>query len=94
MKNQLIFDHEKLDVYQLELEFIRCAIALLPEVRSAARPHREVCNQHRARRAPETGRGAVTTVVLVPPSRPRPRSFAEISRTTDEDENEEETGLR
>jgi hypothetical protein len=36
MKDQPIFDHEKFDVYQLELEFIAWATALLPKVRSAA----------------------------------------------------------
>jgi len=41
-----IFDHEKLDVYQIELLFITWAEALLTEVRSAAPGfHREVCDQ-------------------------------------------------
>src|SRR4029077_1374894 len=41
-----IFDHEKLDVYQVELLFIAWVAALLTEVRSAAPGfHREVCYQ-------------------------------------------------
>jgi four helix bundle protein len=46
MKEELIFDHEKLDVYQIELLFIAWAAALLIEVRNAALGfHREVCDQ-------------------------------------------------
>jgi len=41
-----IFDHEKLDVYQIELLFIAWVAALLTELRSAAPGfHREVCDQ-------------------------------------------------
>jgi uncharacterized protein (DUF58 family) len=35
MKNQLIFDHEKLDVYQLELSFVAWAADLLKEIKAA-----------------------------------------------------------
>ena len=41
-----VIDHEKLDVYQVELLFIAWVAALLTEVRSAAPGfHREVCDQ-------------------------------------------------
>ena len=41
-----IFDHEKLDVYQIELLFIAWVAALLTEIRTAAPGfHREVCDQ-------------------------------------------------
>src|SRR6266850_925657 len=41
-----IFDHKKLDVYQIELLFVAWVAALLTEVRSAAPGfHREVCDQ-------------------------------------------------
>ena len=36
MNEETIFDHEKLDVYQIELLFIAWVAALLIEVRSAA----------------------------------------------------------
>ena len=44
--HQTWFDHEKLDVYQLELEFLTWVSPLLREVRNAAEGyHREVCDQ-------------------------------------------------
>lgn len=46
MKEGPIFDHEKLDVYQVELLFIAWVAVLLTEVRHAALGfHREVCDQ-------------------------------------------------
>ena len=46
MNEEPIFDHEKLDVYQIELLFVAWVAALLTEVRSAAPGfHREVCDQ-------------------------------------------------
>ena len=46
MSDQLIFDHEKLDVYQIELAFIAWVSPLLSETRSAAQGfYREVCDQ-------------------------------------------------
>jgi four helix bundle protein len=46
LKDQPAFDHEKLDVYQLELALIAWATTLLTEVRSDAQAfHREVCDQ-------------------------------------------------
>jgi four helix bundle protein len=46
MKEEPIFDHEKLDVYQVELFFIAWVTTLLHEVRDAAEGfHREVCDQ-------------------------------------------------
>ena len=46
MNEETIFDHEKLDVYQIELLFVAWVAALLAEVRSAAPGfHREVCDQ-------------------------------------------------
>src|SRR5438309_1773339 len=46
MNAEPIFDHEKLDVYQIELLFVAWVAALLTEVRSAAPGfHREVCDQ-------------------------------------------------
>jgi four helix bundle protein len=40
------FDHEKLDAYQVELQFVAWATALLTEVKSAAPGfHREICDQ-------------------------------------------------
>ncbi|MEJ1972504.1 MAG: four helix bundle protein [Lacunisphaera sp.] len=46
MPNQPMFDHEKLDVYQLELGFVAWVTALLTEVKQAAQGlHREVCDQ-------------------------------------------------
>ena len=46
MKEELIFDHEKLDLYQIELLFIAWATALRTEVRNAALGfHREACDQ-------------------------------------------------
>ena len=36
MNEETIFDHEKLDVYQIELLFIAWVAALLTELRSAA----------------------------------------------------------
>jgi hypothetical protein len=39
------FDHEKLDVYQLELEFVAWVTTLIEEVKaSAGSKVREVCN--------------------------------------------------
>jgi four helix bundle protein len=44
--SERIFDHEKLDVYQVELLFIAWAAVLLVEVRNAARGfHREISDQ-------------------------------------------------
>lgn len=41
-----LFDHEKLDVYQVELLFITWVTRLLSEIRSSATAfHREVCDQ-------------------------------------------------
>jgi four helix bundle protein len=46
MNEKPIFDHEKLDVYQIELSFIGWVAVLLAEVRNAALGfHREVCDQ-------------------------------------------------
>lgn len=46
MKAQSIFDHEKLDVYQIELAFVGWVTPLLHEVKTAAGGfHREVCDQ-------------------------------------------------
>jgi four helix bundle protein len=46
VSDQPTFDHEKLDVYQVELAFIGWATTLLTEVRNAACGfHREVCDQ-------------------------------------------------
>ena len=46
MSDQLIFDHEKLDVYQIELAFIAWVSPLLSETCSAAQGfYREVCDQ-------------------------------------------------
>ena len=46
MNEEPIFDHEKFDVYQIELLFIAWVATLLTEVRSAAPGfHREVCDQ-------------------------------------------------
>lgn len=46
MKENLMFDHEKLDVYQLELQFIAWVTVLLEEVtQSAVGKTREVCDQ-------------------------------------------------
>jgi four helix bundle protein len=40
------FDHEKLEVYQLELSFVAWVTAILQEAKTAAPGlHREVCNQ-------------------------------------------------
>ena len=45
MNEEPTFDHEKLDVYQIELLFVAWVAALLTEVRSAAPGfHREVCD--------------------------------------------------
>jgi four helix bundle protein len=35
-----LFDHEKLDVYQLELEFLRWASVLIDDISKSAREHR------------------------------------------------------
>ena len=44
MNEEPTFDHEKLDVYQIELLFVAWVAALLTEVRSPAPGfHREVC---------------------------------------------------
>ena len=44
--SELIFDHEKLDVYQVELLFIAWVAVLLVEVRTAAQGfYREICDQ-------------------------------------------------
>jgi four helix bundle protein len=46
MSDQPIFDHEKLDVYQVELAFIAWVSPLLIETRTAAQGfYREVCDQ-------------------------------------------------
>ena len=46
MKDQPIFDHERLDVYKVELEFVAWATILLKEVKqSADSAYREVCDQ-------------------------------------------------
>jgi four helix bundle protein len=46
MRDEPIFDHEKLDVYQIELLFIAWVATLLTEVRHAAQGfHREVSDQ-------------------------------------------------
>ena len=46
MKDEPIFDHEKLDVYQLELSFIAWVTTLLSEVKDAGADfRREVCDQ-------------------------------------------------
>ena len=46
MSDQLMFDHEKLDVYQIELAFIAWVSPLLSETRSAVQGfYREVCDQ-------------------------------------------------
>ena len=46
MNEEPIFDHEKLDLYQIELLFVARVAALLTEVRNAALGfHREVCDQ-------------------------------------------------
>ena len=46
MKDEPIFDHEKLDVYQLELSFIVWAATVLSEVKNAGADfRREVCDQ-------------------------------------------------
>ena len=46
MNEEPTFDHEKLDVYQIESLFVAWVAALLTEVRSAAPGfHREVCDQ-------------------------------------------------
>ena len=44
--SQAIFDHEKLDVYQLELSFVAWVTGLLDEVRNSGTGfYREVCDQ-------------------------------------------------
>jgi four helix bundle protein len=46
MSEQPSFDHEKLDVYQVELLFIAWVTVLLVEVRNAAQGfYREICDQ-------------------------------------------------
>lgn len=46
MNDRPSFDHEKLDVYQVELSFVAWATALLNEIRTHAKGfHREVCEQ-------------------------------------------------
>ena len=46
MNDQPIFDHEKLDVYQVELSFIAWSSVLLSEIRAAREGlYREVCDQ-------------------------------------------------
>src|SRR5882724_3539190 len=46
MNDQPIFDHEKLDVYQVELSFIGWSSVLLSEIRAAREGlYREVCDQ-------------------------------------------------
>jgi four helix bundle protein len=46
MNDQPIFDHEKLDVYQVELSFIAWSSVLLSEIRAAGEGlYREVCDQ-------------------------------------------------
>jgi hypothetical protein len=46
MNDQPIFDHEKLDIYQVELSFIAWSSVLLSEIRAAGEGlYREVCDQ-------------------------------------------------
>jgi hypothetical protein len=46
MNEQPIFDHEKLDVYQVELSFIAWSSVLLSEIRAAGEGlYREICDQ-------------------------------------------------
>jgi four helix bundle protein len=46
MKDQSVFDHEKLDVYQVELSFVAWTSELLKEVkRDTEGCYREVCDQ-------------------------------------------------
>ena len=46
MSSRPHFDHEKLEVYQLELQFLTWATDLLIELRDLAKPYlREVCDQ-------------------------------------------------
>jgi 23S rRNA-intervening sequence protein len=46
MNDQLIVDHEKLDVYQVGLSFIAWSSVLLSEIRAAGEGlYREVCDQ-------------------------------------------------
>ena len=46
MNEEPIFDHEKLDVYQVELSFIAWSSVLLSEIRAAGEGlYREVCDQ-------------------------------------------------
>ena len=46
MNDQPIFDHEKLDVYQVELSLIAWSSVLLSEIRAAGEGlYREVCDQ-------------------------------------------------
>src|SRR5688500_11458329 len=46
MSDQPIFDHEKLDVYQVELGFVGWATDLLSEIKSTPQSfQREVCDQ-------------------------------------------------
>jgi len=46
MNDQPIFDHEKLDVYQVELSFIAWSSVLLSEIRAVREGlYREVCDQ-------------------------------------------------
>lgn len=46
MGNRIVFDHEKLDVYKLELAFIHWVTPLLLDVKRSAEPfHREICEQ-------------------------------------------------
>jgi four helix bundle protein len=46
MSDKPTFDHEKLDVYQVELSFIAWTAKLLPEIKHASRSfQREVCDQ-------------------------------------------------
>ena len=46
MLQTLQFDHEKLEVYQLELQFLGWTTALLLEIKAGDVPHlREVCDQ-------------------------------------------------
>jgi 23S rRNA-intervening sequence protein len=46
MSEQPIFDHEKLDVYQVEFSFVAWSSILLSEIREAGEGlYREICDQ-------------------------------------------------
>jgi hypothetical protein len=78
-----VFDHERLEVYKLQLEFIGWATKLLEEI-----------EQHGKRRAGrvlgqlDEASVSVLLNVLVVVLVPRPRSGSRGRRTTTRDENE------